>query len=618
MNFKFPWQKKSTLDRLRAAQSQTMPSPLPVVVREPAPTAIPDFPEARVDAISATDRAAKVTDDRQAARQRALRDPLYLANEILGFQLQLEHAVLLEAMLDENCTDCLVMWPRGSGKTSCIAVAIVMNLIRNRNYTVRYLTSDIDVAKLRLSQIADCFDKPTDKFRALFPELVGLVNRRADEIIVEGRTDASLVDASVAVNTLRSLNTGTHANLIVLDDIVMDLDAQSEDYRDNNFARYQQIQGVRTGQLILSGTPYDNDDTLGRVQRAIDAEGSSTRWRKEVRGIWQHRCTTCTHKEIFHDEETHVCRLCGKAGHSCPQFQPGEKCPLIDRVETPSGKLGWTVDEILALQSPTRMGARVFATQMELDARPEAGLVLPVFTSEFLDQHTHQMSLRNFPVAFLVLDAALRASEPSADPLAHLSEPDASVLLAVTTAMGPAIPIDADAGQWNADTLARHIYEFMRRFPNAPLFTENIDAWPAIRALVERHAGGVALDIRTFPVAREANAKLLRIARLHTAMQTGRVKLYYDMPGIEVLRQQLRGKNYKSGGHDDFADSTSMIPLALDTMSAGIPLRGAAGTWSQPSDAEPSAAGDPLAWARWQREQEERGQDSGGSAGFLY
>ena len=465
------------------------------------------------------------------------------------------------------------MWPRGSGKTSCIAVAIVVNLLRNQNFTVRYLTSDIDVAKLRLAQIAALFDKPSAKFARLFPEMVGLENRRADEIIVKGRTDAALTDASVAVNTLRSQNTGSHANMMVLDDIVTQQDADSEDFRGNTHARYQYLQGVRTGRLILSGTPYHLDDTLGRVFRAIDAEGPATQWRKDVRGIWQHRCTKCQHKSLFHTK-AHGCRLCEKSGQACPGFEPGEKCALIDHVKTPSGKFGWTTEELVALQSPTRMDARVFATQMELNAAPEAGLVLPVFTSQFLDSRTNQTpGLSNFPATCIVADLGLRASgREGTDIFAGSNDPDLTVMIAVTMFGSEAVPIDCVAGRWGEDDLAKNIVLFMQKHRFVPFWTEDIAAWPFIRSLAEQFAGTITQTkpiFRSLPNFRQPNAKLIRIGRLHGAMASGRVSLYYSMPGNGELRQQLLGKNYQSGGRDDFADAMAMVVSALDNNFSG-------------------------------------------------
>lgn len=510
----------------------------------------------------------------EAERARALAEPLYLANEILGFQLQPEHEILLNALLDEKSTDVLVMWPRGSGKTSCIAVAIVMCLLRNHNYTVRYLTSDIGVAKLRLAQIAALFDEPSAKFARLFPELVGLENRRADEIIIKGRTDAALTDASVSVSTLRSLNAGSHANLMVLDDIVTKQDADSEDFRSNTHANYQHIQGVRTGRLILSGTPYHADDTLGRVFRAIDAEGPATRWRKSVRGVWQTRCEKCKHKLIFHSDAARGCSLCEKSNQTCPGFEPGEKCPLIDSVETPSGKFGWTTEELVALQSPTRMDARVFATQMELNAAPEAGLNLPVFTPQFLDEHTNETpGLGNFPAKFIVGDLGLRASGREGDDIfAGSSDPDLTVMIAVTMFGSAAIPIDCVAGRWGEDDLAKNIVLFMQKHCFVPFWTEDIAAWPFIRSLAEQFAGTISQTkpiFRNLPNFREPKAKLIRIGRLHGAIASGRVSLYYNMPGNGELRQQLLGKNYQSGGRDDFADAMAMVVSALDNNFSG-------------------------------------------------
>ena len=570
--------------------------------------------------------SAKEDADLEKEREFYLSHPLEFGNQVLGFELAPENEILLDAILDNRFSDVLLLWPRASGKTTCIAVAVVISLLRNPNLRVTYHTADIDLAERRLRQIADCFDKPTEKFQRLFPEFCGLERRVAHEFFVKGRNNPALIDPSFTVSTIMMANTGSRADLMILDDIVSDANVVSENSRENTFTRYQLIRGLRSGsaRMIVSGTVYHPEDTYARIRKAVEAEGDSCSWRVDVRSVWRFRCANCTHKDLWHDEKTNSCKLCEREGYRCPHFEQGGKCVLIDAHRTKSGEIfGYTIDGLMRERGESRMGRENFAKQLELNADPAATTDWPRFTPQFLNAHTIQSRV---PVgaSFIVADIGLRAkpATTNANPVtvatvATLNEPDPTVLMAIALYGDEAIPIDAIIGQWGAGDLGNIIFKFMERHRFVPLFSENIGAWPSVKVNVERLAGTIKLDLRDLPVSNVPNAKLIRGSQLHSEMAAGRIALYYAMPYVDLLRQQLAAFPYPFHSLDDLRDCLSFVPQAREYLPgasdqfAGQPSR-------RPADAEPpSAAGDPIGYSRWLRRQEENGANDSGPGGNI-
>jgi len=632
MNFKLPWKKtSSTIDRLRAAQAQhadanerlpqaqmaTTEPIMPVVSHGPDPVASVEktiTPEPRKPSgVSASSEAAHPFDTDE--RAKALREPLYLANEVLGFELQPEHELLLDELLDHRFQDVLILWPRGSGKTSCIAVAIVRELLRNPNLRISYTTADIDLAERRLRQIADCFDKPTEKFQRLFPEFVGLERRVAREITVKGRSDRALIDASFSVNSILMVTTGAHFDLLILDDIVSEANVISDLSRENNFMRYQLLRGLRSGsaRMIVSGTPFHPEDTYGRVRKALETGDEKINWLVDIRDVWRHRCTNCNHKDVFHDEETNSCKQCERDGHHCPNFESGERCVLIDAHKTKSGEIfGFTVEGLLRERGESRMGLANFTRQLEMNAAPEAIIEWPKFTPEFPKVHTVETRV-DLGASFLVADLGLRAKPTNlnASPLANLNDPDPTVLMAVALICGQAIPVDCVVGQWDAGDLASVIFKFMQRHHFVPLFSEAIGAWPSIKLNVQQLAGTIKLDLRDIPVSNIPNAKLVRGSQLHSAMTAGKIALYYAMPYADLLCEQLKAFPYPFQGHDDLRDCLGFVPQAQEFLP-----RASTALLSGGSVVPPSWAGDAVGRSRWEREHQQEPDDGYGSFSY--
>jgi hypothetical protein len=625
-----------TLEARRAAQRAAdsiardeNPTPESSILPEQEPPLVARVEESSGDAGPVHGGPESVQSDHsiEAERTRALIEPIYLANEVLGFELQPEHMVLLDALIDKRFNDTLVLWPRGAGKTTCLVVTIVRELLRNPNLRIVYTTADSDLAKRRFAQVADIFRNPSEKFQKLFPTVV-MDTCKGSEFILAGRSNPAISEPSFFATPIGAINTGSRFDLLIVDDVVNDANVHSELSRSNTVDRYQNFRGVRSAdaRLILSGTMYHPDDLYARISNWAKTDPDST-WRIERHSCWAFKCAGCGHKDIFHSREG--CRLCQKAGQSCPQFEIGEETVLIDRIKTKSGAvLGYTIEGLNLERGPTRMGLKTFRLQMELDARPEAAAEWPKFTKEFLRERTIDATNLNLKSVFIVADLGLRGSVTNANPnparLVNTNDHDPSVFMAIAMHGHQAIPIDCDAGSWSAAELAQHVFEFLKRHRGSqpiPFYSENFGAWASIKlniaTLAERE--NIPIDLRDLGISNIENAKLHRIAALHSAMVAGRVALPTYLPNLAALCPQLLAFPFQVNGHDDFADCLSLVPLALDsgieaTTAHYNQLAGrssSSGPWS--GGDRPLCMADPAEWRRW---NESRHDDDDGFAGL--
>jgi hypothetical protein len=511
----------------------------------------------------------------QAKREFYLSHPLEFANEVLGFELAEENELLFDAILDEGFSDCLLLWPRASGKSTTLIVACVLSLIRNPNLRILWATADADLGARRLRQLADCFDSPTEKFRRLWPEFCGLERRTAKEIFIKGRTNPAVIDASFSTTTILSDNIGSRADLLICDDIVSEANSISENSRANTFARLQNLRGLKSGsaKMIVSGTFFHTEDAYARILEGIvkdERAGLPRTWCVEYRGIWRHLCLNCGHKDVLHDAKTNSCKVCEREGYPCEKFEHRpekaselKEAVLIDaRRLKDGGTFGYSIAELESERGSSKMGPEAFAKQYELNADPAATGQWPKFTPEFIATHTVQNRIP-LVASFIITDLGFsKKVVNSNEPLAKLNDPDYTVAVAVVLYGDQAVAVDCIRGRWNPGDLAAPVFDFWNKHNFVPLFGEDLPIWGLLKRELERRAPAMRDSLREIPVSNERNAKLIRGARLFNSMASGEIAISIYMPGYDLLRQELLSYPQNFEGHNDMRDCLSFIPQA--------------------------------------------------------
>ena len=64
----------------------------------------------------------------------------------------------------------MILWPRGLFKTSAVIVDIVQTILNYPNVRICFLTGGDQLAKRQLARIKHVFEKPSKRFKFLFPE----------------------------------------------------------------------------------------------------------------------------------------------------------------------------------------------------------------------------------------------------------------------------------------------------------------------------------------------------------------------------------------------------------------------------------------------------------------
>lgn len=186
-------------------------------------------------------------------RFRAKHDHIFLGTDVLGMDFQENpHRLLFEQFipkqpgtdlaysdLDQNTKKRMILWSRGTFKTSSIIVEIVQTILNYPNIRMCFLTGGDQLAKRQLARTKRVFERPTKRFDALFPEFCGKkctldekANKwiekdiklgNAHEFTIPCRTNTTFAEPTFAISTARSVKAGSHFDVIFIDDLVNEL-----------------------------------------------------------------------------------------------------------------------------------------------------------------------------------------------------------------------------------------------------------------------------------------------------------------------------------------------------------------------------------------------------------
>lgn len=154
---------------------------------------------------------------------------------------------------------------RGSYKTTCLALAIPIRMIRYRDENIIFLRkTDADVAEV-IKQVGRVLASPL--FQEIYTVLTGdtlqIVKANVSEITTSAYTAPRGAAQLLGIGIGGSI-TGKHADVIFTDDIVNRLDRVSRAERERTKAAYQELQNIRNpgGRIINTGTPWHPEDAF--------------------------------------------------------------------------------------------------------------------------------------------------------------------------------------------------------------------------------------------------------------------------------------------------------------------------------------------------------------------
>lgn len=496
--------------------------------------------------------------------------------------------------LDTLTKKMMILWPRGLFKTSSIIVEIVQNILNYPNIRICFLTGGDQLAKRQLARVKRIFERPTKRFRMLFPEFC-LVSRplkrkkknadgieeldyedvtpkmgTAHEFTVPCRTNDTFAEPTFAISTAKSVKAGSHFDMIFIDDLVNEQNYRSVKALEKCYQDYIDICPLLepTGFMVITGTRYSFGDTYERLQdmaKQEEKELGKTIWKFSIRDCWSMGCQNCTHTDVFHDFTMNVVEpRCTDPNCNCPGFKArGNRDVLFPATRTHDGRsIGHTVEFLE--NARLQLGPEFFANQYENQPIATGS---QTFTETLIGGqtlfHDKQFPTYSQATTFVIGDLAYVGQEGR----------DYSVLFVCRVFQGQIFVIDCVFGNWDSDAVAKNTIAVLIKHRPSMLYYERFNGWEAYNNVITAYAqtmGVLKVPIEWVKGSQASNAKLIRIGSVKGPLQQKRLWLDGRMPGYQMLVNQLV-KWPKLGRHDDFADCLGMVVAAPTGYEQGTP-----------------------------------------------
>jgi hypothetical protein len=191
----------------------------------------------------------------------------------------------------------LVLLPRGHMKSKLIAYRTAWWLTKHPETTILYVSATADLAEKQLYAIKNIIDSPI--YRRYWKDMIHEEEGKREkwavaEIAVDHprRKQEGVRDASVKAVGLTSNTTGFHADVVVLDDIVVPGNAYNEEGRSKVAAAYSQLASIENPGALewVVGTRYhprDIYDTMVNMKEQIFDEDGDLETEDNVYELFQ-------------------------------------------------------------------------------------------------------------------------------------------------------------------------------------------------------------------------------------------------------------------------------------------------------------------------------------------
>jgi hypothetical protein len=167
----------------------------------------------------------------------------------------------------EGKNNQLVLLPRGHMKSKLVAYRTAWWITKHPETTILYVSATADLAEKQLYAIKQIIDSPI--YRRYWPDMTNIEEGKREkwavaEIAVDHpqRKLEGIRDATCKAVGLTSNTTGFHADVVVLDDIVVPGNAYTEDGRDKVASAYSQLASIENpgASEWVVGTRYHPKD----------------------------------------------------------------------------------------------------------------------------------------------------------------------------------------------------------------------------------------------------------------------------------------------------------------------------------------------------------------------
>jgi hypothetical protein len=190
---------------------------------------------------------------RRDLRHKAQVDLYFLATDVLGIPLvERVHKPLCDFLVKKDPDKPLADWselkkrlymlPRNSFKSTVAVADVIQVILCDPNVRILIMRGTLRLAQQMLNEVKQHF-VGNQKLRLLFPEFCG-DNPKAlggrDELVCPARGIVRR-EPTISIGTVESSKVGLHADWLLLDDLVDDLNSRTPDGRDKVLGAFQML-----------------------------------------------------------------------------------------------------------------------------------------------------------------------------------------------------------------------------------------------------------------------------------------------------------------------------------------------------------------------------------------
>ena len=500
-----------------------------------------------------------------ALRRRAQTDAMFLGVDILGGDFVHEvHAELFAQFPQPNpdlpsgdwdrvCKKRLILWPRGTLKTSAVRVSIVQAILADPNVSILLLQGSQILAKRQIAVLKNVFASPTRRLADLFPEYVcKKPTGRTNEFIVAART-RTVVEPTCAITSAKCVKASSHWSMAFVDDLQHEQNWKNPEMLEKAWQQYLDLGPLMAPNALvtLTGTRYTDGDIYGRVLDNIAGEMKdigSTSWKVSIKSCWSTPCK-CGHTDFEHDEDRSLlpCKLC-----ACEAFvSAGPRTLLMPKWRTRDGReLGWDFE---FLERERRESGQAFFESQYLNSITSDRA--RSFPPALIDQQTLH-DLKHFP------DLHTGAATVFVGDLAYAGgvRTDKCVIWVCQFAPNGSIYIrDCVHGKYDSTQLWNALAKAAAVYRPRSIMLEKFQAWDVFDTAFRNFAVIAKmqpLPIQWIKMTLQHDAKLTRIWGISSRLTSRTLWLFSGMTGYPELVQQL--KRFPKMRDTDYADALSL------------------------------------------------------------
>jgi hypothetical protein len=467
-------------------------------------------------------------------KDRARRDKMFLATQVLGYDFQPDvHQELFDCYIPFDNTknwreqsaikDRMVLWSRGFYKTTSIVVEIIQMILNFPDVRILIMQGSREITQTLLHQIKAHFtgENPRSKLKEYFPEFCADKLGTVDSFTVPARKQKQLAQATVTVASPRTIKTGQHYDAGFFDDLV----------HDQNYDRPKLLEKIKKDFYMclplidpgcykyVTGTRYAFGDLYEGIEQAelLNRE-------KTGKHEWVITITSCFLADgytiRFPERTLPDGRVIGISREELEKKQRDDPGMFSSQY----------------LNRPLIMGTQTFTEAKMLSA------VIAEKDTPALSQ------------ACLFIDLASSQNEAN--------NPDDSVILAgKTDSLHNIYVVDGIGDRWGSPALAINIIEMALKHRPLRIFIEHSPAAPYfldyLNALCRQK--NINLPIELLKMDNRKDAKAMRISSLEGFIRLKKLRFFVDLPCWEKMFHQFTKWPKAPYGHDDYPDTVGLM-----------------------------------------------------------